>query len=235
MGPLREIVLDTETTGLDPADGHRVVEIGCIELVNHIPNGRVWHQYFNPERDMPTAAFNVHGLSEEFLREKPLFGELAEDFLDFIDGARLVIHNASFDSGFLNAELDRLGLPSLAGGLIVDTLALARRKHPGAPNSLDALCKRYAIDNSARTRHGALLDAELLAEVYLELIGGRQTRLSLVSADAGPQQSIVEAVDIAPRPEPLPGRLSDDDRAGHRRAVKALGANAIWTRYENID
>ena len=174
---MREIVLDTETTGLDPFDGHRIVEIGCVELVNCIPTGRVWHCHLNPERDVPYAAFEVHGLSLEFLRDKPRFAELADDMLAFIEGAMLVMHNAAFDFGFLNAELDRLARPPLRWDRVVDTLALARRRHPGAPCSLDALCKRYGIDLSEREKHGALLDCRLLARVYAELVGGHQTRL----------------------------------------------------------
>jgi len=170
----REIVLDTETTGLDPADGHRIVEIGCIELVNHLPTGRHYRQYLNPERDMPEEAFRVHGLSEEFLRGHPTFAETVEAFLEFIGDARLVIHNAGFDLRFLNAELARVGRPVLDLGRAVDTVQIARGKFPGAQASLDALCRRFGIDNSARTLHGALLDCELLAEVYLELVGGRQ-------------------------------------------------------------
>lgn len=228
---MREIVLDTETTGLEPADGHRVVEIGCIELVNHIPSGRVWHAYFNPERAMPREAFNVHGLSDEFLRGQPLFAERADEFLAFIDEARLVIHNAAFDTGFLNAEFVRLARPALAPGRVVDTLALARRKHPGAPNSLDALCKRYGIDNSARVRHGALLDAELLAEVYLELIGGRQAHLGLVQNAAEARRAALGRTALAPRPAPLAPRLTGEEAAAHEALVERLGANAIWLRY----
>lgn len=226
---MREIILDTETTGLDPADGHRVVEIGCVELVNHIPTGQFWHGYFNPERDMPRAAFNVHGLSEPFLKDKPLFAERAADFLAFIEDAEIVIHNASFDTAFLNAELARAALPPLSSNRIVDTLSLAQRKHPAGPNSLDALCKRYAIDNSARTRHGALLDCELLAEVYLELIGGRQANLVLV--ESGERRGRVQTGRSVQRSAPLAGRISEQDRAAHRAAVETLGANAIWLRY----
>ena len=227
---MREIVLDTETTGLDPASGDRLVEIGCVELANHIPTGRIWHQYFNPERDMPEGAFKVHGLSAEFLADKPLFAELAGDFLEFVSGADLVIHNAAFDTGFLNAELARIERPPLPADRIIDTLAMARRKHPSGGNSLDALCRRYGIDNSARTRHGALLDAELLAEVYLELRGGRQANLTLVGTEA--QKTALAAADRpASRPGPLPARLGADDEAAHRALVEALGANAIWSRY----
>jgi DNA polymerase III subunit epsilon len=176
---MREVVLDTESTGLDPSDGHRIVEIGCLELDNHIPTGRTFHTYINPQRDMPTAAFNVHGLSEEFLADKPLFSAIAEEFLSFIADSRLVIHNAAFDMAFLNAELGRLDREALMMDRAVDTVSMARRKFPGAQANLDALCRRFGIDNSGRTKHGALLDAELLAEVYLELIGGRQPGLGL--------------------------------------------------------
>ena len=174
---MREVVLDTETTGLDPLAGNRIVEIGCIELVNHLPTGRHLRRYLNPERDMPEEAFRVHGLSEEFLRDHPTFAEVVEEFLAFIGDATLVIHNAGFDMRFLNAELKRVGRPLLELGRAVDTVQMARSKFPGAQASLDALCRRFGIDNSARTYHGALLDCELLAEVYLELIGGRQPSL----------------------------------------------------------
>jgi DNA polymerase III subunit epsilon len=181
---MREIVLDTETTGLDPASGHRIVEIACLELINHLPSGRTFQHYLNPDRDMPPDAFAVHGLSAAFLADKPRFGDVAAELLAFIDGAPLVIHNAEFDMRFLNAELAKLEQPGLPANQAVDTLMLARRKFPGSPASLDALCKRFNIDNSARSLHGALLDAELLAEVYLELIGGRQAGFDLVQAEA---------------------------------------------------
>lgn len=230
---MREIVLDTETTGLDPVNGDRIVEVGCVELVNHIPSGRTWHEYFNPERAMPRDAFNVHGLSDEFLRDKPRFADLADGFLEFVADARIIIHNASFDCGFLDAELTRCTRSCIRRDLVIDTLALARRKHPGAPNSLDALCKRYGIDNSARTRHGALLDAELLAEVYLELIGGRQARLTLVHEEARTATPAAPAPGKArPRPQALPRRLEQADMAAHADAVATLGDNAIWRRYE---
>ncbi|GAB4229048.1 MAG: DNA polymerase III subunit epsilon [Methyloligellaceae bacterium] len=228
---MREIVLDTETTGLDPAAGHRVVEIGCVELVNHIPSGRNWHCYINPERDMPQAAFEVHGLSEEFLRDKPVFAQIAPEFLDFIEDARLIIHNAPFDLGFLNAELGRLDLPVLGHERVVDTLAVARRKHPGAANSLDALCKRYQIDASSRTSHGALIDAELLAKVYIELIGGHQARLELSTRAGGRAQAGANGYRARPRPQPLAPRLSEAEQRAHRAFVKALGEQAIWNRY----
>jgi DNA polymerase III subunit epsilon len=216
---MREIVLDTETTGLDPTAGHRVIEIGCVELLNHIPSGRVWHRYINPRRDVPREAYDVHGLSAEFLADKPEFGAVAPDFLDFIDGARLIIHNASFDIGFLNAELESADRPSIAFNRVIDTLALARRRHPGAPNGLDDLCRRYGIDNSRRDKHGALLDAELLAEVYIELIGGRQAVLGLVEAAPISMQS--ERV-IRLRPAPLPPRLSEADIAAYEADRRTL-------------
>ena len=182
---MREIVMDTETTGLEATGGDRIVEIGGVELINHLPTGRTYHQYINPERTMPREAFEVHGLSDDFLSDKPVFARIADEFLEFIGDARLVIHNASFDMAFFNAELDRLGRPVLPMDRAIDTLEIARRKFPGAQASLDALCKRFGIDNSARTLHGALLDSEILAEVYLELLGGRQQGLSLASAGAG--------------------------------------------------
>lgn len=176
---MREIALDTETTGLNPKSGHRVVEIGCVEMTNHIATGEVFHVYINPQRDMPEEAFNVHGLSEEFLKDHPLFADVADDFLAFIGDAPLVIHNAAFDMGFLNWELENLGKPALDMARAIDTVQMARKKFPGAQANLDALCRRFGIDNSNRQLHGALLDAQLLADVYLELMGGRQTGLGL--------------------------------------------------------
>ena len=214
---LREIVLDTETTGLDPFDGHRVVEIGCVELVNCIPTGRVWHCHVNPEREVPYQAFEVHGLSTEFLRDKPRFAELADDMLAFIEGAVLVMHNAAFDFGFLNAELERAARPLLRWDRVVDTLALARRRHPGAPCSLDALCKRYGIDLSEREKHGALLDCRLLAGVYVELVGGHQARLDFAINGAQAALLGANAGAIQPRPRPLAPRLSAAEIEAHRR------------------
>ncbi|MEL6423242.1 MAG: DNA polymerase III subunit epsilon, partial [Pseudomonadota bacterium] len=179
---MREIVFDTETTGLDPKTGDRVVEIGCVELRDHFPTGNTYHQYINPERDMPDDAFRIHGLSTAFLSDKPVFADIAAAFLEFIDDAILIAHNANFDINFLNHELGNLDLPVLGQDRVVDTLALARRKHPGGSNSLDALCRRYGIDNSSRTLHGALLDSEILAEVYLEMIGGHQAALNLAAS-----------------------------------------------------
>jgi DNA polymerase-3 subunit epsilon len=226
---LREIVLDTETTGLDPFDGHRIVEIGCVELVNRIPSGRVWHCHVNPERDMPFAAFEVHGLTTEFLRDKPRFGDLAGEMIAFIDGARLVMHNAAFDFGFLNAELDRLARPPLRWDRVVDTLALARRRHPGAPCSLDALCKRYGIDLSEREKHGALLDCRLLARVYAELVGGHQARLDF--AINGGQAALLQTSVLPVRARPLHPRVSPAEIEAHRAFVASLGDGALWLRY----
>jgi DNA polymerase-3 subunit epsilon len=228
---LREIVLDTETTGLDPFDGHRIVEIGCVELVNCIPTGRAWHCHLNPERDVPYAAFEVHGLSFEFLRDKPRFAELADDMLSFIEGAMLVMHNAAFDFGFLNAELDRVARPALRWDRVVDTLALARRRHPGAPCSLDALCKRYGIDLSKREKHGALLDCRLLACVYAELIGGHQTRLDFAVNGGQAALLAAHAVPFRPRPRPLPPRITAAEIEAHGAFVASLGAEALWLRY----
>jgi DNA polymerase-3 subunit epsilon len=226
---MREIVLDTETTGLDPAQGHRLVELGCIELLNGIPTGATYHAYINPQRDMPAEAFAVHGLSAEFLKGKPLFADIVDDFLAFIGDAPLVIHNAGFDHGFLCAELKSVGRALIARERLVDTLLLARRKHPAGPNRLDDLCARYGIDNSRRTKHGALLDAEILAEVYVELIGARQAQLVLAEKTA-----IVThdgAISVRVRPAPLAIRLTDADREAHRDFVVSLGENALWGLY----
>jgi len=232
---MREIVFDTETTGLDPYQGDRLVEIGCIELINRFPTGKTFHCYFNPERDMPEQAFKVHGLSIEFLRDKPLFGDKVEQLLAFLgEDAALVAHNAMFDLGFLNAELDRAGFAGVNRDRIVDTLLLARRKHPGAANRLDDLCVRYAIDNSRRTKHGALLDAELLAEVYIELIGARQAQFILSQA-AAPIRVTGEPIVLRERPAPLPPRLSEAERAAHRRFIATLGENAIWRDYVRLE
>ena len=227
----REIVLDTETTGLSPAMGDRLVEIGCVELINHIPSGRHHHVYINPQRAMPEEAFRVHGLSDEFLADKPLFGAVAQDFLDFLGDARLIIHNASFDIGFLNAELERAGRRPLSNE-VIDTVMLARDKHPGARVSLDALCKHYGIDNSRRTLHGALLDSEILAEVYLELIGGKQVSLALVAESrVSGAEAIAARVVALPRPVALPPRISQSEIAAHDKLVATLGADSIWARY----
>lgn len=224
----REIILDTETTGLDPSTGDRVVEIGAVELFNHLPTGRTFHVYINPERDMPREAEAVHGLSAAFLRDKPVFAAIAQDFLDFIGDATLIIHNASFDVAFLNAELGFLRLPSILPERVVDTLHIARQKHPGAANSLDALCRRYGIDNSKRTKHGALLDSELLAEVYLELIGGRQTALILEATVTKRAATLVAAQISIQRPRALAPRLTQEEKIAHAAFVAALGEHALW-------
>lgn len=229
---MREVVLDTETTGLDPADGHRIVEIGAVELINHIPSGRNFHVYLNPERDMPPEAEAVHGLSGSFLRDKPVFDMIVHDFVGFLDRAPLVIHNAAFDIKFLNAELGRVDVELLEMDRVIDTLLLARQKHPTAANSLDALCKRYGIDNSRRDRHGALLDAELLAEVYLELIGGRQATLVLASGPSKISPTVRSAPGIRQRPRPLPARLTNAERETHAALVSELGKDALWLKIE---
>jgi DNA polymerase-3 subunit epsilon len=229
---VREIVFDTETTGLDPVQGHRLVEIGCIELMNRFPTGRSFHKYLNPERDMPVEAFNVHGLAIDFLKNHPVFHIVADEFLDFVGDAPLVAHNGYFDLAFINAELGLAKRPVFARDRIVDTLMLARRKHPGASNKLDDLCARYKIDNSKRTRHGALLDAELLAEVYIELVGARQTTLGLVTrpGNSSPSRG-AQAATRRERPQPLTSRISEADLAAHRAFVMTLGEEAVWNKY----
>ena len=228
---MREIVLDTETTGLDPLRGDRLVEIGCVEIFNRMPTGQVFHRYFNPERSMPAEAFAVHGLSDTFLADKPFFAEVVDEFLAFIGDAPLVIHNASFDVSFINAELDRIQRTPIPRERLVDTLLLARRKHPGVSNRLDDLCSRYSIDNSHRTKHGALLDSELLAEVYVDLVGARQSQLLLASET---QEVRVNAGTDAPRrqrPVPLAPRVSDAEREAHRAFIALMGEKAIWNEY----
>jgi DNA polymerase-3 subunit epsilon len=227
---MREIVLDTETTGLDPLRGDRLVEIGCVEIFNRMPTGQTFHRYINPERDMSREAYEVHGLSSEFLADKPVFSAVADEFLKFVGDAPLVIHNASFDIGFINAELEKVARPPIPRERLVDTLLLARRKHPGVSNRLDDLCSRYAIDNSRRTRHGALLDAELLAEVYIDLIGARQSQLILAET----VQISVSAHGDAPRRqrlEPLLPRLSAAELAAHGAFIATLGEKALWAEY----
>jgi DNA polymerase III subunit epsilon len=227
---LREIVLDTETTGTDPA-GDRIVEIGCVELLNYIPTGRTFHVYVNPQRPVSQGALDVHGLSDSFLADKPVFAAVAPEFMEFVREARLVIHNAAFDVGFLNAELGRCGHPVFEAARAACTLSLARRKHPGASNSLDALCSRYGIDNSRRTKHGALLDAEILAEVYIELIGGKQADLGLAIGRAAALRGNAPIV-VSPRARVAPApRLTDAERAAHLAFVGTLGANALWRDY----
>lgn len=225
---MREIVLDTETTGLDPLQGHRLVEIGAVELFNHIPTGKTYHCFINPQRDVPREAEAVHGISSEFLKDKPVFAKIADEFLEFIGDTVLIIHNASFDVGFLNAELGFIKRPPILYERIVDTLALAKKRHPMGPNSLDALCKRYGIDIGKRTKHGALLDSELLAGVYLELIGGRQITLTLPKTDNVRHLQTSNATLPTKRSSPLPERLTAEELARHEALVKSLGASALW-------
>ncbi len=225
---MREIVFDTETTGFDPAAGDRVVEIGAVELVNRLPTGRTFHAYLNPERPMPEDAFKVHGLGDDFLRNQPRFAAVAADFLAFIGEARLVAHNAAFDQRFIDAELARLGLPPLAADRIVDTVAMARARFPGAPASLDALCRRFGVDLSGRERHGALLDSTLLAEVYLELTGGRQPDLVLGPAAETPAAVAQAAGPRRSRPVPLAPRLTEAERQAHAAFVSGIGPRALW-------
>jgi DNA polymerase-3 subunit epsilon len=226
---MREIVLDTETTGLDPATGDRIVEIACVEIVNTVPTGATFHVFIDPQRDMPEEAFRVHGLSSEFLKGKPLFDEIVDDFLSFIGEAPLVIHNAEFDIRFLNAELLRCKRSPLLMDRVIDTLGLARRKHPGSPNSLDALCARYRIDNSRRTKHGALLDSELLAEVYVELVGGRQSALVLASEIKVVEQ--ITIISIEPRSEPIGPMIELAEENAHRAFIGKMGEKALWLKY----
>jgi DNA polymerase III subunit epsilon len=228
---MREIVFDTETTGLDPYQGHRLIEVGCIELVNRFPTGQTFHRHLNPERDVPAEAFAIHGLSYDFLRSKPVFADIAVDLLAFVGDAPLVAHNASFDLGFLNAELERVKQAGIPRDRLIDTLQLARRKYPGSSNRLDDLCARFGIDNSRRTKHGALLDAELLAEVYVELIGARQAQLGLVAVTAVPITVSNINIPLKTRPIPLPLRVTDIERAAHRALVAELGVKAIWNDY----
>ena len=231
---MREIVLDTETTGFDPATGDRIVEIGAVELMNHLPTGRTYHQYINPERLMPREAFEVHGLGDEFLSDKPVFAAIGQAFADFVGDAKLVIHNAAFDIKFLNFELTRMGLREIPWSQAIDTLAIAKQKFPGSPASLDALCRRFGVDNSKREKHGALLDSEILAEVYLELIGGRQPDLVLAPTHGASRGGTGRAAgeDWRPRarPEPLPPRLTAEEEAAHAAFVAKLGETAVWLK-----
>ena len=231
---MREIVLDTVTTGFEPSEGHRIVEIGAVELFNHLPTGRTYHQYINPERAMPKEAFEVHGLGDDFLRDKPVFKAVGQAFLDFVGDAKLVIHNAAFDMKFLNAELKWADLPGLPWERAVDTLAIARQRFPGSPASLDALCRRFGVDNSAREKHGALLDSEILAEVYLELVGGRQPDFGLATAaSTSAGTTIAGSLDgwrPKPRPTPLAPRIHPEEAAAHEAFVARLGDAAIWKK-----
>lgn len=228
---MREIVLDTETTGFEPSEGDRIVEIGAVELWNHVATGKTYHQYINPERAMPQAAFEVHGLGDDFLRDKPVFSDIAQAFVDFIGDAKLIIHNAAFDMKFLNAELGWVKRPLLPIDQAIDTLMIARKKFPGSPASLDALCRRFGIDNSSRTLHGALLDSEILAEVYLELIGGKQPDFGLNTTPDNQEKSAShDHWRPTARPSPLPSRLTSDEDAAHKAFVAQLGDAALWTR-----
>ncbi|WP_421702238.1 DNA polymerase III subunit epsilon [Aliiroseovarius sp.] len=241
---MREIVMDTETTGFDPFTGDRIVEIGGIELINHMPTGRTYHQYINPERSMPEGAFKVHGIGPDILeppqpvepgavtlRDKPVFAQVGKDFHDFVGDAKLVIHNAPFDMKFLNWEWKRMGLPELPMSQATDTLEMARSKFPGAQNTLDGLCRRYGIDNSNRTLHGALLDSEILAEVYLEMIGGRQPGLVLNVMSGGGGGAAEDDWRPRPRPEALPSRITNEEAAAHAEFVDGLGDGAIWKKF----
>jgi DNA polymerase-3 subunit epsilon len=230
---MREIVIDTETTGLDPYQGHRLIEIGCVELVNRIPSGQVFHCYINPERDIPAEVVAIHGIDSERVRNERVFAEIADDLAEFLGDAPLVAHNAMFDLGFLNAELERCGKPMVARERLIDTLLLARRKYPGGANRLDDLCVRYRIDNSHRTKHGALLDAELLAEVYVELIDAKQASLVLLEAAEGREGRRGLAA-VRQRPVPLPARLTAAEREAHRAFVDSLGSAAIWQIYLGV-
>ena len=228
---MREIVLDTETTGFDPFSGDRIVEIGALELDGHVPTGRTFHEYINPERSMPDEAFQVHGLGDDFLRDKPKFAAVGQKFLDFIQDSKLIIHNAAFDMKFLNAELKWMNLPEIPMDRALDTLLIARKKFPGSPASLDALCRRFGITNFERDLHGALLDSEILAEVYLELIGGRQPDFGLSTAAVAKTGETSSAWTPKPRPNPLPSRLTQDEAEKHKAYVaKELGDAALWLK-----
>ena len=230
---MREVVLDTETTGLDPKNGDRIVEIGAIELFNHMPTGQYFHQYLNPERQVPQEAFAVHGLSDDFLRNKPRFIDIVEDFLSFIGDAKMVIHNASFDMRFLNEELKRVGRNIFPDNQAIDTLLIARKKFPGAQNSLDALCRRFSIDNSGREKHGALLDSELLSDVYLELIGGRQPGLVLNTVhDEKPQEyDESNGKKSLKRKKILESRITENEKIEHSNFMKLLGDDSVWKKH----
>ncbi|WP_294535597.1 DNA polymerase III subunit epsilon [uncultured Rhodoblastus sp.] len=226
---MREIILDTETTGLDPAGGDRIVEIAALELFNGSITQNRFHVYINPERDMPDSAFKVHGLSQEFLSDKPTFGLIVDSFVDFIASDPIVAHNAEFDVRFLNCELERLGRSPIDNGRVIDTLLLARRKHPGTSNSLDALCARYGIDRSRRSKHGAVIDSEILAEVYMELKGGRQTSLSFATGRDAPRLRPVTR--LAPRRETWPSYLTDDEVERHQAFVEKKCCRSLWLHY----
>ena len=229
---MREIVLDTETTGLDPGAGDRIVEIGAVELWNHLPTGKTFHKYLNPERNMPDEAQAVHGLTEDFLKDKPVFSQIVDEFLEFIEGSKLVIHNASFDMKFINSELALVRKEELPNSMAIDTLAIARKNFPGSPASLDALCRRFNIDNSSRTLHGALLDSEILAEVYLELIGGRQPDFGLSDINNIEDKKIDQKKQSLKRSKPLKFRLTEEEKDAHAAFVQQLGENAVWNKLE---
>lgn len=231
---MREIIFDTETTGLDNRQD-RVIEIGGIELNDHFPTGRTFHKYINPgDRKVHPDALAVHGITDDFLKDKPVFADVVEELMAFFEGARWVAHNATFDMGFINAELARLDRPAVSPDLVTDTLSMARRKHPMGPNSLDALCRRYGIDNTHRTKHGALLDSELLAEVYIEMIGGRQAALGLTTQESRAQAEASDDLVVVPRerPAPLRPRLGESDVAAHAALIEKIGAKAIWSHYD---
>lgn len=227
---MKEIVLDTETTGMDPSNGDRMVEIGCVELINHIPTGRTLQIYINPEREIPADAIAVHGITNEFVADKPTFSEIYPEFLDFIKDGKLVIHNAEFDMKFINFQLGQVGHPAIGWGNVIDTLAMARKKFPGSPASLDALCRRFGIDNTERTYHGALLDSELLAEVYLELLGGRQHGLSLAAKNTKNQPESVGAQKIKRQyREPRNHTASPEELAAHKELLEKL-TDPLWSK-----
>lgn len=227
---MKEIVLDTETTGMDPTDGHRIIEIGCVELDNHIPTGRHLQLYINPERDVPPDATAVHGITDEFLKDKPVFSQVYLDFMEFIEGGKLVIHNAEFDMKFINWELQQVGHPPIGWNNVIDTLGMARKKFPGSPANLDALCRRFSIDNTERTYHGALLDSELLAEVYLELLGGRQHGLGLAAEQQSndSRETISQKKDRVFR-EPRMHQASTEERAAHEALLTKLN-DPLWQK-----
>ncbi|WP_176085601.1 DNA polymerase III subunit epsilon [Martelella sp. HB161492] len=236
MKGVRDIIFDTETTGMDRNDD-RIIEIGAVELIDHFPTGNTFHVYINADgKSVHPDALQVHGISDDFLKDKPVFSAIADDLLAFFDGARWIAHNASFDMGFINAELARLGKKPIPDDMVLDTLALARRKHPMGPNSLDALCRRYSIDNAHRTKHGALLDAELLAEVYIEMSGGRQAAFRLVNAGAGDDYDSDGNVRVLPplvRPEPLPSRIHPEEIEAHHKLIARMKGNALWEKFEH--
>ncbi|MYZ46821.1 DNA polymerase III subunit epsilon [Propylenella binzhouense] len=229
---MREIVFDTETTGLNALGGDRLIEIGCVEILNQIPTGRTFHAYINPQRPVDPDAVRVHGLDDAFLADKPCFDKIVDAFLDFVGDSPLVAHNADFDRGFINMELGLCGRSAVPVHRFVDTLQLARRRHPNASNSLDALCARFGIDNSSRTKHGALLDAEILAEVYIELLGGRQAAFALGTIEES-AAAVAAAAPIAPRARPLPPRITAADLAAHAAYVEALGPKSLWLKYRS--